>query len=121
MHIIERGKTDRCNTLLCATCNHYPGITTANSLPGFPNSVAAGSTGGDSCAVGTPCPKHDRDNTRRAINYHHIDKERTDTIRSLFIQDFELVMQCNQATNTTADIDTDIISKIIGDFQPCMV
>ena len=117
MHIVEGGHGYGSNAALRAARDHRSSVAAANGFPGFSYRIGAGGTGGDSCPVWTFCPGQDRDNAGRAIDDHHIDKEWADTLRSLFEENLELIVEGHQSSNTAADVDANVIGVFIVDVQ----
>ena len=116
LHGAESGETELGDRRLRSSGNHDVRIIALDHPVGFPDGVARGRTGGHHRHVRAFCAVAHREGTRRHVNNHHRDQERTDSGRSALNQQLALLFHGTHSADAAPDADTDPVRINSGAF-----
>src|SRR5690242_7973340 len=120
MNIIEGGHANGHNGLLGAACDHCSSVALTDRIPCLPNGVCPGGAGGDRCPDRSFGASQNRDNARGSVGNGHIDTKRTDMLRTFFVENAELLMHRDYASDATTHTHTHIVGVCLRDLELSM-
>src|SRR6266702_8020192 len=117
MHIIKGCHRDRGRPLFSTACNHSFGVSTANRFPCLTYAIAACRTRSNGSPIWSLGPDKDRDKPWSTVDNDHVGKMWADAFRPFLKKHLKLLVNRCKSTNATSNVDTHIISILVGNLQ----